>query len=313
MNWPERIAPLQKLDIPEFFGNEIEVSILREDLLDREISGNKWRKLKYNLLQAAQLKHDTVLTFGGAFSNHLAATAAAGAQFGFNTIGVVRGDDDSTNPTLVTCREHGMTLHFVDRSSYRDKHTEEFKAYLHGLFGGFYLVPEGGANYWGVNGCMEILKKEHHSFDYVIGACGTGTMISGILLSAPESMKVIGVSALKGDFMTDEIKKNLQWYLMDDEAVKEYLPLLTIWNDAHFGGYGKCPKELQTFIRSFYDKTNIPLDGIYTGKVVHAVSKQALEGKFESGSKVMIVHSGGIQGNEGLNYRLSAQLPTIAD
>jgi 1-aminocyclopropane-1-carboxylate deaminase len=196
---------------------------------------------------------------------------------------------------------------------YRDKHTEEFKAYLYDLFGRFYLVPEGGANYWGINGCMEILKKEYHSFDYVIGACGTGTMISGILLNIPERMKVIGVSALKGDFMTDEIKKHLQLYLMDDEAVKEYLLLLTIWNDAHFGGYGKCPAELQTFIRSFYDKTTIPLDGIYTGKVVHAVSKHALEGKFESGSKIMIVHSGGIQGNAGLNYRLRSQLPIITD
>lgn len=309
MNWPERNSSLQKLDFPEFFGNDIEVSILREDLLDKEISGNKWRKLKYNVLQAAQLKHTTLLTFGGAFSNHLASTAAAGAQFGFRTIAVVRGEEDLSNPTLAMCKKHGMILHFVDRATYRDKHTEEFKAHLHHLFGGFFLVPEGGANYWGINGCMEILKKEHDSFNYVIGACGTGTMISGILLSAPESMKVIGVSALKGDFMQNEIRNHLQWYLHDTDVVDEYLPRLSIWNDAHFGGYGKCPNELQAFIRLFYEKTAIPLDGIYTSKVVYAVFKKALAGEFKNGTKIMIVHSGGIQGNLGLNYRLQSKLP----
>jgi len=312
VNWPERFAPTQTLDFPMFFGDEVHVSILREDLLDTEVSGNKWRKLKYNVLQASQLKHDTLLTFGGAFSNHIAATAAAGKQFGFKTIGVIRGEEDIDNPTLQRAKANGMTLYFVDRSTYREKETEEFKADLHDRFGVFYLVPEGGANYWGINGCMEILQPEHNEFDVVIGACGTGTMIAGALLSAPSSMKVIGVPVLKGNFMRDEIIKHLRWYLMDDTAVQDHLNQLTIWENQHHGGYGKCPDALQVFIKKFYKTTGIPLDGVYTSKVMHAVSQAVLKGNFEKGTKILVIHSGGIQGNEGLNYRLKANLPLVS-
>src|SRR5690606_38070889 len=175
------------------------------------ISGNKYRKLKYNLLEAKQLNKLVLLTFGGAYSNHIAAVAAAGHEFGFQTIGVIRGEELENkieeNPTLIFARKHGMQFHFISRSAYREKATETFIEDLKSKFGDFYLIPEGGTNVLAVRGCEEILTETDISFDYVCCSVGTGGTISGLINSSFPHQKILGFTALIGDFLQEEIIK----------------------------------------------------------------------------------------------------------
>ncbi len=287
------------------FPNSISVSIKREDLLHPFVSGNKFRKLKYNLLQAKEENQKTLLTFGGAFSNHIAAVAFAGKENGFKTIGIIRGDElrDKIveNPTLSFAQNCGMQLEFVSRDDYRSKEETAFLDALKQKFGDFYLVPEGGTNALAIKGCQEILTEEDASFDYVCCAVGTGGTISGIINSILPHQKVLGFPALKGDFLKEEIRNfatNENWTL-----ISEY----------HFGGYGKVNQELITFINSFYAQTQIPLDPIYTGKMVFGVMDLIQQNYFPEKAKILLIHTGGIQGIKGMNIKLkNKQLPTIA-
>jgi 1-aminocyclopropane-1-carboxylate deaminase len=280
------------------------VFIRREDLIHPFISGNKFRKLKYNLLQAKAENKETLLTFGGAFSNHIAAVAFAGKEQGFKTIGIIRGDElrdkIQENPTLQFAQDCGMRFKFVSREAYRHKTENDFIANLKSEFGDFYLVPEGGTNEFAIKGCEEILTKEDAKFDFVCCAVGTGGTITGIINSISPHQKVLGFPALKGDFLKEDIRKfarNQNWELI---------------TDYHFGGYGKVNPELIAFINQFFQENKIPLDPIYTGKMVFGVIDLIKKNYFRENSKILLIHTGGIQGIQGMNIKLkNKHLPTI--
>ncbi|KQB38860.1 1-aminocyclopropane-1-carboxylate deaminase-like protein [Flavobacterium daejeonense] len=292
----------QELQI--LFPKSISVTIKREDLLHPVVSGNKFRKLKYNLLQAKAENKETLLTFGGAFSNHIAAVAYAAQEQGFRSVGVVRGDElnekTDSNPTLQFAKECGMQFEFVSREAYRHKTEAAFLEELKAKFGDFYLVPEGGTNALAIKGCQEILTEEDAKFDYICCAVGTGGTISGIINSALSHQKVLGFPALKGNFLQDEIRifaENDNWELI---------------NDYHFGGYAKINEELVHFINQFYEDTKIPLDPVYTGKMVFGVLDLIQKDFFPAHSNILLIHTGGLQGIFGMNERLkNKQLPTI--
>ena len=277
----------------------ITLEIKREDLLHPFVSGNKFRKLKYNVLQAKAENQSVLLTFGGAFSNHIAAVAYAGKEQGFETIGVIRGDElrdkISENPTLSFAQECGMRFEFVTREAYRHKTETAFIEQLQVKFGSFYLVPEGGTNDLAVKGCEEILTEFDAHFDFVCSAVGTGGTISGLINSALPHQKVLGFPALKGDFLQNEIHKfvnNKNWELI---------------TDYHFGGYGKVTTEFIEWMNWFYAQTGIPVDPIYTGKMVFGVMDLIQRNYFPPKSKILMIHTGGLQGIAGMNAKLEKQ------
>ena len=268
----------------------------REDLIHPFVSGNKFRKLKYNLLQAKTENQSTLLTFGGAYSNHIAAVAYAGKENGFQTIGIIRGDEladkIASNPTLKFAQECGMQFEFVSREDYRLKTDAAFLAQLENKFGSFYLIPEGGTNALAIKGCEEILTQEDGIFDYVACAIGTGGTISGIINSALPHQKILGFPALKGDFLQDEIRNFVQ---------NENWELIT---DYHFGGYGKVNTDLVDFINRFLEKTKITLDPVYTGKMVFGIVDLIEKNYFPENATILLIHTGGIQGIQGMNLKL---------
>lgn len=283
--------------IPLSFPNNIELFIKREDLLHPIISGNKFRKLKYNIQEAKRLGHSTLLTFGGAFSNHILAVAGAGAEFGFSTIGVIRGEEIEykihENPTLIKAQELGMKFYFVSRSDYREKENTNFKEKLQTIFGNFYLIPEGGTNNLAIKGCEEILTKEDkEGFSHVVCSVGTGGTLSGLINSSNKNQYIIGFSSLKGSFLSDVIRN----FVTKSNWI--------INNDYHFGGYGKVNCELIQFINAFYKQTKIPLDPIYTGKMVYGVMDLIEKDFFPPNAKILMIHSGGLQGVKGMNLAL---------
>jgi 1-aminocyclopropane-1-carboxylate deaminase len=274
----------------------VSLFIRREDLIHPFVSGNKFRKLKYNLLQAKSENKSTLLTFGGAFSNHIAAVASAGQTLGFKTIGIIRGEEIGSkindNPTLSFAQQAGMQLKFITREEYRCKEDILFLNKLQQQFGDFYLIPEGGTNALAVKGCEEILQKEDNDFDYICCAIGTGGTISGIINSALPHQKVLGFPALKGEFLNNEIKKwtqNSNWELI---------------SDYHFGGYAKVNDELIQYINTFYQNNKVPLDPIYTGKMLFGIEALIANNYFPEGSKIIAIHTGGLQGVEGMNVKL---------
>ena len=286
------------------FPNNIVLAIKREDLIHTFVSGNKFRKLKYNLLQAKTENKTTLLTFGGAFSNHIAAVAFGGKEKGFKTIGIIRGDElldkMDENPTLKFAQENGMEFEFVSREEYRLKSETSFIEKLKQKFGDFYLIPEGGTNELAVKGCEEILTEEDAVFNYVCCAVGTGGTISGLINSALPHQKILGFPALKGDFLKDEIRifaKKDNWNLI---------------SDYHFGGYGKVNLELIEFINAFFEKNKVPLDPIYTGKMVFGVIDLINKNYFPEHSKILLIHTGGLQGIDGMNLKLQQKkLPIL--
>lgn len=276
----------------------ITLSIKREDKNHHFVSGNKLRKLKYNLLEAQRQGKKALLTFGGAYSNHIAATAAAGKLTGFKTIGVIRGDELATkikqNPTLRFTKSCGMDFHFVSREMYRQKENLDFQNELVNHFGSeVYILPEGGTNQLAVKGCQEILKPDDAQFDVICTAVGTGGTISGLINASFPHQQVLGFPALKGDFLGDIIKKYTK---------KENWQLV---NDFHFGGYAKVNDELIRFLNDFNKKTSIPLDPIYVGKMIFAIFALANQGFFKPNTKILAIHTGGLQGIEGINEKRS--------
>lgn len=273
-----------KLDLP----NQISIHVKREDLLHPEVSGNKFRKLKYNIAKAKALGYTRVLTFGGAYSNHIAATAAVGRILGIPTIGVIRGEElvhvYKQNPTLAKAEEDGMRFKFVTRTAYREKSNAEFLADLQQEFDGTYIVPEGGTNDEAILGTMEILKEDDKSFTHICVAVGTGGTIAGIINSSTVDQTILGFPALKGSFLSDDINKFVtksNWKLI---------------HDYHFGGYAKYNAELISFIQKIEEKTDVLFDPIYTGKMMYGVLDLISKGHFPAGSKILVIHTGGLQG-----------------
>ncbi len=279
----------------------VSVYVKREDLLHKHVSGNKFRKLKYNLFEAKKQEKNTILTFGGAYSNHIVATAYAGKLFNFQTIGVIRGEELSvnlkrtlaTNPSLKFASEQGMQFYFVSRSDYREKNQPSFIEKLKNKFGDFYLVPEGGTNNLAIKGCEEILNDEDDKFHYICSAIGTGGTISGLINSAKAHQKIVGFPALKGNFHHKEIKKycvnKSNWELIDDY---------------HFGGFAKINEELVSFINKIKRNYGLALDPIYTGKMLFGIEDLIQKDYFKKGTKILAVHTGGLQGIKAMNIRL---------
>lgn len=283
--------------------NEVKVSVLREDLIHPLISGNKFRKLKYNLKAFEEGNFDALLTFGGAYSNHIFATAAAGKEFGFKTIGVIRGEEIQfkidENPTLKFAKECGMEFKFVSREKYRQKTNPKFLEELKNEFGKIYILPEGGTNSLAVKGCEEILGNHTKEFDCICCAVGTGGTISGIINSSEDHQKVLGFPALKdSEFLNDEIKKYSR--RSNYELIDEF----------HFGGFAKTNDELIDFINSFKKNFGLTLDPIYTAKMMYGIIELIKRGNFKNESSILAIHTGGLQGIDAMNQRLKRKNKT---
>ncbi|MEM9849152.1 MAG: pyridoxal-phosphate dependent enzyme [Bacteroidota bacterium] len=290
-------SPIQELTHPLFEEKALSVFVKRDDEIHPSVSGNKWRKLKYNLL-AAQKEHHTLLTFGGAFSNHIAATAVAGQVFQFKTIGIIRGEAYAPlNYTLQLAQDHGMQLHYVSRTAFRTPDRLALAKTL--VQEDFYFLPEGGTNTLALKGCAELVAEIEvqmggHLPDYICTCCGTGGTLAGIVSGLGGRSHAIGVSALKGDFLTAAVRQ-----LLPNQTAKNW----QIINDYHFGGYAKFKPELITFINDFKAKHQIPLDPIYTGKLFYGIFDLMAKDFFPPNQTILLVHTGGLQGIYGFNQR----------
>lgn len=295
-------SPLQQIKLSLLKDKNIELWVKRDDLIHAEISGNKFRKLKYNLIQAEKEGCKKILTFGGAYSNHIAATACAGNLFGFETIGIIRGEEPKQwNETLKRANEHGMKLKFVSREDYSRKNTTAFLDALKKEFGSFFAIPEGGANSLGVKGCAEIMNEVNKNFNYVAVACGTGTSLAGILSSLDRDIKAIGFPVLKGgEFIKNDLEK-----LLGEKFESGKLILQTNY---HFGGYAKITEDMVHFANEFYASTGIPLDLVYTAKMFFGLMEMIKNDHFPQDSRIMAVHTGGLQGNKGMQERYKLSL-----
>ena len=267
--------------------HDITLIIRRLDLVHPQISGNKFFKLKYNFLEAKRQGYQHILSFGGAYSNHIAATAFAAQQFGFQSVGVIRGEelaDRPLNPTLATAQQFGMKLHFVSRDEYRRKQRPEYLAELARHFPEHYVIPEGGTNALAIQGCQEILKDSDAQFDVICCAVGTGGTISGLIEASHAHQQILGFSALKGSFLKDEVAqltKKTNWNILDDYCC---------------GGYAKTSAALVQFIRDFEAEFSILLEQVYTAKMLMGIFDLIEKNYFPARSKLLVIHSGGLQG-----------------
>lgn len=286
--------------IAEYSNQNIQLWMKRLDEVLPKGFGNKIYKLKYNLLEAEKLGCKTVLTFGGAYSNHIAAVAQEAKNRGFKSIGIIRGEELGRNinqtlqqnPTLAQAVKNGMQLEFISRTAYREKHTTAFKKDLIKRFGEVYSLPEGGTNSLAVKGCEEILTPADHRFDYICCPVGTGGTLSGIIKSATSEQQVIGFAALNAD-LTEDIEK---FVAIGDGKL---LP------DTNFGGFAKINNELVSFINRFVEEHQIYLDPIYTGKMMYGIIDRIKNGYFKENSRILAIHTGGLQGIAGMNQRLA--------
>ncbi|WP_109831691.1 1-aminocyclopropane-1-carboxylate deaminase/D-cysteine desulfhydrase [Reichenbachiella versicolor] len=266
---------------------DIQLWIKRDDIIHPEISGNKWRKLKYNLIDAQKEGYQNILTFGGAYSNHIAATAAACKRYGFKSIGIIRGDElsESSNQTLSKAHNNGMELRFVTRSGYRKRIDNLWLRELASEFQAF-IIPEGGSNVSATKGVAELVTEIEIDFDYICSAVGTGGTIAGISNELKPYQTALGFAALKGeDYLKKEIAfltSSKQWKLI---------------NNYHFGGYAKLDNQLIHFIQNFYTKHQVPLDHIYTGKMLFGLFNMIQKDQFPKGTRIIAVHTGGLQGS----------------
>ncbi len=277
-------SPIHWLTDPFSEPVTIRLGLKRDDLLHPQVSGNKWRKLKCNLLAAREQGLSTLLTFGGAYSNHLYATAAAGKVFGFNSIGIVRGDELARKPlnaTLIFCQSCGMHLHFVSRADYQRKDDPEYLTELMQQFGPCYLLPEGGTNELAIRGTAELIPELITQLgfvpDYVCCPVGTGGTVAGLAQAALPETTVLGFMALK---------------LPEPDNLEQWMRI----TDYHFGGYARTTPELLDFIRAFEQKTGVLLEQVYTGKMLYGIYDLARKGYFPEGATVVAVHTGGLQG-----------------
>ena len=287
---------IQQLNCALLKEKNISLGVKRDDLLHPLISGNKWRKLKYNLIRMKELKKTQLLTFGGAFSNHIHACAAAGKMFNLTTHAIVRGPEiDNNNPTIQFAKQCGMQLHAVNRIEYRKRHDQAYLDALQTRFPNAYIIPEGGTNSLALPGCKELVKSlpEH---DYLICPTGSGGTLAGLIEGSALTTKVIGIAVLKqGEYLKEDIIK-----LSSKAKYQNNWQLLT---DFHDGGYGKFSPQLWQFCQNMNANHALPLEPIYSGKMMYALWQLIAQDYFPSGSKIIAVHTGGLQGLNGLKYR----------
>ena len=288
-------TPIQEISHPPFIKKGIRLFVKRDDLIHPHIMGNKWRKLKYNLEAIRKKRISKIVTMGGAYSNHIAATAAMAAENNLESIGIIRGDelDSSSNSTLEFAKKNGMEFHFTDRTTFRV--WREAPELIKEKYPDHYFLPEGGTNDLAIKGCGEIISEIAMDFNVLVTPVGTGGTFAGLLKSAT-NQKIVGVSSLKGDFIHTEIRQLLKNHRIDNLNYQ-------IIDSYHHGGYGKTSKELIDFINWFKEIFDIPLDPIYTGKSFFAVWDMINGNKFENNLKIVILHTGGLQGIEGFNRK----------
>lgn len=292
--------PSQSIQLPLLVQKEVSVTVKREDLIHPFVSGNKYRKLKYNLIKAREEDQDKLLTYGGAYSNHIAATAYAGKLANIQTVGVIRGDELASvwrkNPSLRFAHQNGMQLEFVSRKTYREKEHPALQGYLKQKYGRFYELPEGGTNPLAVQGCGEILTQADMEFNVVCSCVATGGTLAGLINSAAAHQQVLGFQVLKGNFLRSDIRnftKNENWRLI---------------TSYHFGGYAKISESLVGFMNNFKDETGIQLDPIYTAKLFFGLFDMIKNDHFPPGTSILAVHTGGLQGIAGMNAVLKKKL-----
>jgi 1-aminocyclopropane-1-carboxylate deaminase/D-cysteine desulfhydrase-like pyridoxal-dependent ACC family enzyme len=288
-------SPLQQLHEELFKEKGVELWLKRDDLLHPEVQGNKWRKLKYNLINAKDKGMEQLLTFGGPFSNHVYATAAAANLYGFKSIGIIRGYESATlSPTLAFAQSKGMQLVFLDKTQYREKESDVFFKEWENHFGPFVVIPEGGTNLSALPGVAEVVKEIDIDFDVLCTACGTGGTIAGLLAQLNNQKQVLGFSALKGD---GDLAQKVDQLVLDytGSQFNNYI----IRNDFHFGGYAKINSELVQFIQSFKQKTGVLLDPVYTGKMMYGIFDLIRKDYFQRGTCIVALHTGGLQGWSG--------------
>jgi 1-aminocyclopropane-1-carboxylate deaminase len=282
---------LTKVDDPLLARYEIELWMKRDDLLHRVISGNKWRKLKYSLDHALSSGTDTLISMGGAYSNHLHALAYAGKVLGLKTLGFIRGEQPETlTPTLRDMQNWGMELRVVSRSDYRLLRQYKGCQDLPGLKPEQYWLPEGGAQALALKGVAELVKEINVAYEILCAPCGTGATLAGIIDAVPEQVSVIGFAALKhAGFLQTDV----------DALLPRPCANWQINHNYHFGGFAKTSAELMTFIADFEHKTGIPLEPVYTGKMMYALYDLIAKHTFRPGRRIIAVHTGGLQGKRG--------------
>lgn len=306
---------MQAIRLPEAAIRDIAIDILRLDLLHPVISGNKQFKLKGHLQQAQHLSADKIITFGGAWSNHLIAAAFAAREAGLDSIGIVRGEQPAVlSATLSSALQYGMQLEFITRQEYKDKTSPEFLDRLTRGYPGAYIIPEGGAGLPGILGCEDILHTIDHSiYTHILCAVGTGTMLFGLIRASLPGQTIIGVPVLKGiaplsftesSFLTSDLSfltSDLSFLTTDPSVLTpEQSQRARLLPGYHFGGYARHPPELIDFINEFYHTTAIPSDIVYTGKLFYALTHRIRNDYFPPSSRLLVIHSGGLQGNRSL-------------
>lgn len=292
----ERLAVIQP--VSKFWhGNKVAaLDVLRLDQLHPVISGNKWFKLRLNLKHAQEAGYKAIITPGGGWSNHLAATAFAAKAFGIKAIGVVRGKYDVLTPTLEACKANGMELIFVSQEDYNNKHEPGWARSLTAHFDEVFMIPEGGANEWGRKGAGLISRFVSDHYTHIVLAVGTGTTLIGLRDKLNSNQQVFGFVPMKqGGYLKEYVGKHLQpeknsnWQLFDD------------W---HFGGFGKWNKDLLDFMNDFYMTNQIPLDIVYTSKMMYGIREMLARNSFSSNERILCIHSGGLQGNASVKDAL---------
>jgi 1-aminocyclopropane-1-carboxylate deaminase len=281
-------SPVVELADDRLSRRGIRLFLKRDDLIDPELPGNKWRKLKYNLDDARRQGHGTLLTFGGAYSNHIRATAAAGRRFGFATIGVIRGEEHlPLNDSLAYATEQGMRLGYLDRGAYRRKQEADVIGALRERWGRFHLIPEGGSNAWAVRGCAELPAEIGEPFDVICCACGTGGTLAGIAAGLRPGQRALGFSALRGEGFLDAETERLQ-----HEAYGAGSGNWSIEYGFHFGGYARRTPVLDGFIDDFTARHGLRPDWVYVAKMLYGIFTMAERGAFQDGTRIMAVITG---------------------
>lgn len=282
-------TPIQEIKHPELLEASVQLFVKREDLNHPFVSGNKWWKLRYNLHEAQLQRHETLLTFGGAYSNHVYAVAAAAKELGLKSIGVIRGEEClPLNTRLKSAATNGMELHYVSRLAYRSKNNDTFLAELIEQYGRFYLIPEGGSNEFGVKGVEELGKLLPWDFDYFCCPVGTGASLAGLIRASMGKTILLGFAVMKG---------GESW----KEEVNKYGPVHSNWDllyEYHFGGYAKSNSILENFINDFQECCGIPLDPVYSAKMFFGIFDLVRKKKFKKNSRIMAIHTGGIMMND---------------
>lgn len=284
-----RKSSVESFNLPTNVSNH-NLFVKRDDLIHPEISGNKLRKLKWNLIKAMDENCDAVLTFGGAFSNHLLATAAAGRELGISVIGHVRGEElnETSNQVLARCTALGMELKFLSRSDFSNSKKETGIVYKNSRK--IWVIPEGGANQEGIIGCSEIVQELEGAFDFYLLAQGTTTTSLGLLRSIPDHAKLIVVPVLKGFDVLAEMRNLFN----NDEQFQLLRDKLIIWDAYHHGGYAKLSEGLMKFIDDFHEINHFQIEPVYTGKVLYALNENLPDFFDGEGKSILFVHTGGV-------------------